>query len=80
MSESERTATEEEVRELRERVSELERVVSRHLDVSVGPRYELPTEPQTTDCWSCGEEFEVNVENGLQCPHCDALQSEETDA
>lgn len=67
---------EDEVRRLRERVSELERVVERDLGVSVGP-VRLPQEPQTVECEACEKEFDVDIKNGLVCPHCGTTQSDE---
>jgi len=67
---------EDEVRRLRERVSELKRVIRRDLGVSIGPA-RLPQEPQTVECENCENEFDVDVENGLVCPHCGKSQSDE---
>jgi len=58
--------TDRRVRELEDRVRELERIINRDLGYELG---NSPIEPQTVDC-VCGETFEVNVHNGLICPEC----------
>lgn len=55
------------IEELEERIKELERIIDRELDVNLLPG---PIEVQYLDCERCGEEFPVNIENGVVCPEC----------
>jgi hypothetical protein len=54
------------VRELEERVRQLEQIINQDLGYSLG---NSSFEPQYVDC-DCGETFEVNISNGLICPDC----------
>lgn len=55
-----------EIRDLEERVDELEEIINRELGYSLG---ELSMEPQEIDC-VCGEMFKADITNGLICPEC----------
>lgn len=56
-----------EIRDLEDRVDELESIIAFEFDYS----FHEPYEAQEVDCHHCGHDFKITVYTGLICPNCE---------
>ncbi|WP_435359313.1 hypothetical protein [Haloarchaeobius sp. DFWS5] len=69
-------SNEDRIHDLEQRVEELESIINRELGYSLGVSN---ITPDTVDC-DCGEQFTVDLQNGVICPNCGQNANERGEA